>query len=111
MIRPVLEGAARLGGLAVRAVSPMPPHEPETLPGEPFAPVYSYAPAGDGVHRHGVPWPLPEPYPADPLVFGVPLLAHEVRVFDEAPTTRTCRRCWVKWAGPSPACWCCGPPS
>lgn len=69
MIRPVLEGAIRLGRRSVRTVSPRPPYLPEPHENEPLAPVYTFVPLGPTVREDD--WIRPPRYP-DPLVFGPP---------------------------------------
>lgn len=91
----------------VRTVSPVPPHAPEPHPGEPFAPVYDYAPLGES---SGLTWLL-DPYGPDPVVFGAPGSVG-TRDPDEPvdgwPAHR-CGRCDVGWSGDA-RCWNCGRP-
>jgi hypothetical protein len=99
-------GTLRLPPEPVRVVSPEPPHHPEPLADEPFAPVYDYEQPGRPV-RHWLPYP-PAP---DPIVFGVPLQAHEVYADDSASLYAAhggCERCAVTWATTTRICWNCG---
>jgi hypothetical protein len=109
VIRPVLEAAVRLGIAPVRVVSPLPPHEPEPYPDEPFAPVYDYEPLGPG--DGGVPeWTLrhaTDPYGPDRIVFG----PGQQTTPGYGDLLLRCARCDVKWAyGAGGACWYCGRP-
>lgn len=97
--------ASRLWGEPVRTVLPMPPHEPEPYPDEPFAPVYDYVPL-DGARLGPVPggW---RPGGPDLLVFG-PQYQRSLNVGDMAVH---CLACDVKWAwAEGAACWICGRP-
>jgi hypothetical protein len=77
VIRPVLEAVARIGRPPVRVVSPVPPHDYEPYPDEPFAPAYDYVPLTGATTQVAGIWRelpgtkhLPDPYGPDPVVFG-----------------------------------------
>jgi len=74
------------------------------IPVEPQGMVAYYR---DRRHARLAPPPArPTPACVDPVVFGVPLVRHEVYEHDPVYVS-TCRACGVRWAGLGP-CWCCG---
>ena len=91
-----------------RTVAPFPPHDPEPLPDEPFAPVYDRRPPR--LDRHEDDW-LPDPRYPDARVFG-PIGSGELqrRMFYDpyaAWPLRTCTPCGVHWCS-GDRCWACG---
>lgn len=107
MIRPVLEVAARIGRRSVRTVRPEPPHEPEPLPDEPFAPVYKgHVPLTTARNPYAG-WARAR---TDPLVFGPPgateLQGAGITHGDGWPSSCPCG---VTWRGEG-GCWACEEP-
>ena len=98
------DAAARL--LATRFAAAVPPHHPEPLPGEPFAPVYDHIPLGPADYLD-TGWIRPGPRP-DPIDFGGQEQPRHDPSGGYAPWW--CARCDVRWGGDGP-CWCCGQPS
>ena len=88
----------------VRVVSPLPPHEPEPFPAEPFAPVYNYR--VPPLLAAGELDQAPSPRHPDPLVFGEPGVSQGKSQQGDGEY-RYCRVCDVKWRG-DPECWACG---
>lgn len=93
----------------VRMVGAAPPHHPEPLPDEPFAPVYAHRPLSMSDHHDGLEVIRPPRYP-DLAVFG-PHGADPERVLPpDDGAFGWCARCDVHWLGDA-ACWNCGGPA